>query len=165
MCTNEICQGLGAIGHRDAFSSSSERRKHRAFRQACSAGHRASSEARGDVCSLMVWWWILRSSGVKTSPLRGKFDQLLLASSEGCGLHLRMIVTSNILVKKKMKIVPISLLVKKIKVVPIILLISLLVKKKNNKNSHPPNKLTCEKKNNKNSPNHPSPRTEVPQLQ
>ena len=36
-------------GHRDAFSSSSERR---AFRQACSAGHRASSEARGDVCSL-----------------------------------------------------------------------------------------------------------------
>ena len=40
-------------GHRDAFSSSpSERRKRRAFRQACSAGHRASSEARGDVCSL-----------------------------------------------------------------------------------------------------------------
>ena len=39
-------------GHRDAFSSLSERRKRRAFRQACSAGHRASSEARGDVCSL-----------------------------------------------------------------------------------------------------------------
>ena len=39
-------------GHRDAFSSSSEWRKRRAFRQACSAGHRASSEARGDVCSL-----------------------------------------------------------------------------------------------------------------
>ena len=37
-------------GHRDAFSSSSERRLRRAFRQACSAGHRASSEARGDVC-------------------------------------------------------------------------------------------------------------------
>ena len=36
-------------GHRDAFSSSSERRKCRAFQQACSAGHRASSEARGDV--------------------------------------------------------------------------------------------------------------------
>ena len=41
-------------GHRYAFSSSSERRKRRAFRQACSAGlgHRASSETRGDVCSL-----------------------------------------------------------------------------------------------------------------
>ena len=39
----------GPRGHRDAFSSSSKRRKRRAFRQACS---RASSEARGDVCSL-----------------------------------------------------------------------------------------------------------------
>ena len=39
-------------GHRDAFSSSNKRRKCRTFRQACSAGHRASSEARGDVCSL-----------------------------------------------------------------------------------------------------------------
>ena len=40
-------------GHRDAFSAtSSERRKRRAFRQACSAGHRASSEARGNVGSL-----------------------------------------------------------------------------------------------------------------
>ena len=38
--------------HRDAFSSLSERRKRRAFRQACLARHRASSEARGDVCSL-----------------------------------------------------------------------------------------------------------------
>ena len=39
------------IGHIDAFSfsSSSERRKRHAFRQAC---QRASSEARGDVCSL-----------------------------------------------------------------------------------------------------------------
>ena len=42
----------GPRGLRDAFSSSSERRKRRAFRQACSAGHRISSEARGDVCSL-----------------------------------------------------------------------------------------------------------------
>ena len=42
----------GPRGHRYAFSSSSERRKRRAFRQACSEGHRASSEARGDVCSL-----------------------------------------------------------------------------------------------------------------
>ena len=39
-------------GHRDAFSSSSERLKHRAFRQACSAGYRALSKARGDICSL-----------------------------------------------------------------------------------------------------------------
>ena len=40
--------------HRDAFSSSTrdERRKRCGFRQACSAGHRASSEARGDVYSL-----------------------------------------------------------------------------------------------------------------
>ena len=37
----------GPRGHRDAFSSSSERRKRRTFRQ-----HRASSEARGNVCSL-----------------------------------------------------------------------------------------------------------------
>ena len=42
----------GPRDHRDAFSSSSERHKRRAFRQACSAGHRASSEARGNVCSL-----------------------------------------------------------------------------------------------------------------
>ena len=41
----------GPRAHRDAFSSSSERRKRRAFRQACLAGHRASSEARGDVRS------------------------------------------------------------------------------------------------------------------
>ena len=41
----------GPRGHRDAFLSSSKRRKRR-IRQACSAGHRASSEARGDVCSL-----------------------------------------------------------------------------------------------------------------
>ena len=42
----------GPRGHRYAFSSSSERRKHHAFQQAYSAGHRASSEARGNVCSL-----------------------------------------------------------------------------------------------------------------
>ena len=39
-------------GHRDAFLSLSEWHKRHAFQQACSAGHRASSEARGDVCSL-----------------------------------------------------------------------------------------------------------------
>ena len=39
-CAQRGCQGLGAIEMR------------RAFRQACSAGHRASSEARGDVCAL-----------------------------------------------------------------------------------------------------------------
>ena len=27
---------------------------------------------------------------MRTSPLHGEFDQLLLASSERCGLHLRM---------------------------------------------------------------------------
>ena len=42
----------GPRGHRDAFLSSSERRKHCAFRQACSAGHQTSSEARSDICSL-----------------------------------------------------------------------------------------------------------------
>ena len=51
-CAQTRLPGPRARGHRDAFSSSSERRKRRAFRQACSAGHRASSEARGDVCSL-----------------------------------------------------------------------------------------------------------------
>ena len=84
---------------------------------------------------------------MRTSPLHGEFDQLLLASSEGCGLYLRMraILLDCVVFnpgtlshdcdikhtcEKKIKIVPISLLVKKIKVVPIILLISLLVKKK-----------------------------------
>ena len=43
----------GPRAHRDAFSSSSKRRKRSAFRQACSAGHRASSEGRGYVCSLL----------------------------------------------------------------------------------------------------------------
>ena len=42
----------GPRGHRDAFSSSSERRKRCAFQQACSAGHQASSKARDDICSL-----------------------------------------------------------------------------------------------------------------
>ena len=42
----------GPRGHRDAFSYLSERHKRRVFQQACLAGHRASSEARGDVCSL-----------------------------------------------------------------------------------------------------------------
>ena len=43
----------GPRGHRGAsFSSSSEQRKRRVFRQACSAGLQASSEARRDVCSL-----------------------------------------------------------------------------------------------------------------
>ena len=37
----------GPRGHRDAFSSSSERRKRHAFRQACLAGHRALNEVRG----------------------------------------------------------------------------------------------------------------------
>ena len=39
------------MGHRD---SSSERAE---FQQACSAGHRASSEARGEVCSQFVTVW------------------------------------------------------------------------------------------------------------
>ena len=43
----------GPRGYRDAFSSSSERFKRHMFGQACSAGHRASSEARGNVCSLL----------------------------------------------------------------------------------------------------------------
>ena len=42
----------GPRGQRNAFSSLSEWCKRRAFRQACSVGHRASSEARGDICSL-----------------------------------------------------------------------------------------------------------------
>ena len=42
----------GPRGHRDAFSSSSEQRKRRKFRQAFLACHRALSEARGDICSL-----------------------------------------------------------------------------------------------------------------
>ena len=45
----------GPRGHtRDAFLSSSERLKRRVFRRAGSAGHQASSEVRGDVCS-MSW--------------------------------------------------------------------------------------------------------------
>ena len=41
VCTTRL---PGPRDHRDAFSSSSERRKRHAFRQACSAGHRASSD-------------------------------------------------------------------------------------------------------------------------
>ena len=64
---------------------------------------------------------------MKTSPLHGEFDQLLLASSEGCGLHLLAHHTCE----KKNKNSPNKLTTcEKIKVVPIILLISLLVKKK-----------------------------------
>ena len=64
------------IGHRarDAFSSSSERRKHHVFQQACSAGHWASSEARGDVRSLS---W----SG-------GRFDILTLLERRHCTVNL-----------------------------------------------------------------------------
>ena len=31
--------------------------KHRAFQEACSAGHRASSEARDEICSFVIAWW------------------------------------------------------------------------------------------------------------
>ena len=55
--------------YRDAFSSSSERRKRRAFRQACSAGHRASSEARGDVCSLSWSGGRFGSSGINGTQI------------------------------------------------------------------------------------------------
>ena len=75
----------GPRGHRDAFSSSSEQRKHCAFRQAFSVGHRASSEARGDVCS-SSWSggrFDAGSSGVRTLPLHGEFDQLLLPAVRG----------------------------------------------------------------------------------
>ena len=44
-------------GHRDAFSSSSERRKHRVFRQACSAQAtepRAKREAMSALCHGLV---------------------------------------------------------------------------------------------------------------
>ena len=108
-------------GHRDAFSSSSERRKCRAFQQACLAGHRASSEARGDVCSLS--WsgdrfdiraeWELRHYTVSLiiyswPPVRGvvficacALYQLALYSmlfNSSVQSHYPMIVTSNILV-------------------------------------------------------------------
>ena len=86
---------------------------------------------------------------MKTSPLHGEFDQLLLASSEGCGLHLRMIVTSNILVKKNNKNSPNKLTCEKNRSSPnhpkkiikiVILLISLLVKKKKSQSSLPPDR-------------------------
>ena len=73
-------------GHGDAFSSLSKWRKRRTFRQACSVGHRASSEVRGDVCSC-------HGLVVDSTFERSEFEQLLLACSEGCGLHHNIIIT------------------------------------------------------------------------
>ena len=53
---------------------------------------RAKREAMSALChGLVVDSTFERSENVaKTSPLHGEFDLLLLACSEGCGLHLRM---------------------------------------------------------------------------
>ena len=76
----------GPRGNRDAFSSLSERRKHRTLRQACSACHQALSEVR-EVMSTICHGMVVDSMFKQTSPLHGEFEQLLLACSEGCGLH------------------------------------------------------------------------------
>ena len=53
----------GPTAHKDAFSSSSKRCEHRTFRQACSAGHRASFdvltplERRHYTMSLISYSW------------------------------------------------------------------------------------------------------------
>ena len=57
-----VCTNKG--GHRDTFSS----KRHKAPRILIGLGHRALSEARGEV---------------RMSPLHGEFDQLLLACSKG----------------------------------------------------------------------------------
>ena len=57
----------GPRGHRDAFSSLSERRKHRALRQACSACHQALSEAR-EVMSAICHGMVVDSMFKQTSP-------------------------------------------------------------------------------------------------
>ena len=44
------CHGLGAIETHSRLTANSAKRC--AFRETCSAGHRASSEAKGEVCSL-----------------------------------------------------------------------------------------------------------------
>ena len=54
--------------------------KRRAFREACSAGHRASSEARDEVCSLS-------EPGGRFAIAVAEFEQLLLTCIEGCGLR------------------------------------------------------------------------------
>ena len=81
VCTNEGVMAQGPqkrILERTAQSG--------AFRETCSAGHQTSSEARGEVCSLS-------QSGGRFDKrechhlIHGEFKQLLLACSEGCGLH------------------------------------------------------------------------------
>ena len=42
---------------------------------------------RSDVCSLSWSGGRVNIRAVRTSPLHGEFEQLLLACSEGCGLH------------------------------------------------------------------------------
>ena len=65
----------GPTAHKDAFSSSNERCQRRTFRQACSAGHRASF----DVLTLLE---------------RCHYTVSLISYSwpavTGCGLHLRV---------------------------------------------------------------------------
>ena len=86
----------GPRGHRDAFSSSSERRKRRAFRLACSAGHRASSEARDEVCSYLS----VVGSNVRTE--RERCHSTLACFAKGCGLcnsfhlHMRTVPMDNL---------------------------------------------------------------------
>ena len=70
LCHKFMCTNKG--GHRDAFLMNGV--KHHEFQEAYWAGHQASSEARGEVCSLSymylsIWQWIWHSSRARTSPL------------------------------------------------------------------------------------------------
>ena len=83
---------LGPRGHRDAFSSSSKQRKRRAFRQACLAGHWALSKVRGDICSLSWSGGRFHVRAERHLAITRWVEQLLLACSEGCGLHYSVLL-------------------------------------------------------------------------
>ena len=77
----------GPRGHRDAQASgASAARFDRPARQATEP--RAKREAMFALCHGLVVDSTFERSG--TSPVHGEFEQLLLACSEGCGLHLLM---------------------------------------------------------------------------
>ena len=85
VCTNEVAKAYGAIQmhSRAQASGASAARFNRPARQATEP--RAKRDAMSALCHGLVI--DSTSSGVRTSPLH---CELRLASSEGCGLHLRM---------------------------------------------------------------------------
>ena len=89
LCAQTRLPGRG--DRRDALSSSSERCKRRAFRQACSAGQQASSKVRGDVCSLS---WSGGRFDIRVKWECCHCTVTVSLCSEGCGLRHNMLLSS-----------------------------------------------------------------------